>query len=113
MADDSDLRLVRNRRGGMSLVHEGRAYKLKRAGRQKYWRCSKQLRGEKVSVLSYICHNSGGQLLKRRQSEMRLTARLFGLRLSCTVRGIAQPSRFSNYFSMIWVARRGVRSRKR
>ncbi|KRX11445.1 hypothetical protein T07_81, partial [Trichinella nelsoni] len=41
MADDSDLRLVPNRRGGMSLVHEGRAYKLKRAGRQKYWRCSK------------------------------------------------------------------------
>ncbi|XP_003371096.1 conserved hypothetical protein [Trichinella spiralis] len=34
MADDSDLRLVPNRRGGMSLVHEGRAYKLKRAGRQ-------------------------------------------------------------------------------
>ncbi|KRX75263.1 hypothetical protein T06_9712 [Trichinella sp. T6] len=39
---------------------------------------------------------------------MWLTARLFGLRLSCTVRGIAQPSRFPNYFSMIWVARRGV-----
>ncbi|KRZ86312.1 hypothetical protein T08_11644 [Trichinella sp. T8] len=36
-----------------------------------------QLRGEKVSVLSYICHNSGGQLLKKRQSEMWLTARLF------------------------------------
>ncbi|XP_003382182.1 conserved hypothetical protein [Trichinella spiralis] len=34
MADDSDLRLVPNRRGGMSLVHEGRAYKLKRAGRR-------------------------------------------------------------------------------
>ncbi|KRX72368.1 hypothetical protein T06_14636 [Trichinella sp. T6] len=64
-------------------------------------------------VLSHICHNSGGQLPKRRQSEMWLTARLFGLRLSCTVRGIAQPSRFPNYFSMIWVARRGVRSRKR
>ncbi|KRZ82091.1 hypothetical protein T08_14309 [Trichinella sp. T8] len=43
---------------------------------------------------------------------MWLTARLFGLRLRCTVRGIAQPSRFSNYFSMIWVTRRGVRSRK-
>ncbi|KRX31792.1 hypothetical protein T05_1883 [Trichinella murrelli] len=40
---------------------------------------------------------------------MWLTARLFGLRLSCTVRGIAQPSRFPNYFSMIWVARRGSR----
>ncbi|KRX71864.1 hypothetical protein T06_11602 [Trichinella sp. T6] len=53
------------------------------------------LSGEKVSVLSYICHNSGGQLLKKRQSEMWLTARLFRPRLSCTV------------------ARRGVRSRKR
>ncbi|KRX55577.1 hypothetical protein T09_10567 [Trichinella sp. T9] len=29
------------------------------------------LYGEKVSVLSYICHNSGGQLLKRRQSMSR------------------------------------------
>ncbi|KRY09268.1 hypothetical protein T12_12397 [Trichinella patagoniensis] len=44
-----------------------------------------QSSGQKVSVLSYICHNSGGQLLKRRQSEMRLTARLFRPRLSCTV----------------------------
>ncbi|KRX79159.1 Transposon Ty3-I Gag-Pol polyprotein [Trichinella sp. T6] len=44
-----------------------------------------QLRGEKVSDLSYICHNSGGQLLKKRQSEMWLTARLFRPRLSCTV----------------------------
>ncbi|KRY30375.1 putative leukotoxin-activating lysine-acyltransferase LktC serotype A1 [Trichinella spiralis] len=44
-----------------------------------------QLSGEKVSVLSYICHNSGGQLLKKRQSEMWLTARLFRPRLSCTV----------------------------
>ncbi|KRY45343.1 hypothetical protein T03_16633, partial [Trichinella britovi] len=44
-----------------------------------------QLRGEKVSVLSYICHNSGGQLLKKHQSEMWLTARLFRPRLSCTV----------------------------
>ncbi|XP_003367715.1 conserved hypothetical protein [Trichinella spiralis] len=43
------------------------------------------LSGEKVSVLSYICHNSGGQLLKKRQSEMWLTARLFRPRLSCTV----------------------------
>ncbi|KRY06102.1 hypothetical protein T03_15411 [Trichinella britovi] len=42
---------------------------------------------------------------------MWLTARLFGLRLSCTVLGIAQPSRFPNYFSMIWVARRGIRCR--
>ncbi|KRZ67650.1 hypothetical protein T10_3795 [Trichinella papuae] len=35
-----------------------------------------QLSGQKVSVISYICHNSGGQLLKRCQSEMWLTAQL-------------------------------------
>ncbi|KRX18117.1 hypothetical protein T07_13777 [Trichinella nelsoni] len=29
----------------MSLVYEGRAYKLKRAGKQKYWRCSKDKKG--------------------------------------------------------------------
>ncbi|KRY07221.1 hypothetical protein T12_4436 [Trichinella patagoniensis] len=29
----------------MSLVYEGRAYKLKRAGRQKYWRCSQDKKG--------------------------------------------------------------------
>ncbi|KRY33234.1 hypothetical protein T01_2501 [Trichinella spiralis] len=45
MADVPELRLVQNRCGGMSLVHEGRAYKLKRAGRQKYWRCSKDKKG--------------------------------------------------------------------
>ncbi|KRX26039.1 hypothetical protein T07_14808 [Trichinella nelsoni] len=33
--------------------------------------------GQKISDLSCICHNSGGQLLKKRQSEMWLTARLF------------------------------------
>ncbi|KRY03204.1 hypothetical protein T12_10124 [Trichinella patagoniensis] len=38
---------------------------------------------------------------------MWLTARLFRPRLSCTVQGIAQPSRFSNYSSTIWVTRRG------
>ncbi|KRZ71368.1 hypothetical protein T10_12387, partial [Trichinella papuae] len=42
MADVPELHLVPNRCGGMSLVYEGRAYKLKRAGKQKkYWRCSK------------------------------------------------------------------------
>ncbi|KRZ84014.1 hypothetical protein T08_12659 [Trichinella sp. T8] len=45
MADVPDLRLVPNCCGGMSLVYEGRAYKLKRAGRQKYWRCSKDKEG--------------------------------------------------------------------
>ncbi|XP_003366134.1 conserved hypothetical protein, partial [Trichinella spiralis] len=41
MANVPELHLVSNRCGGTSLVHEGRAYKLKRTGRQKYWRCSK------------------------------------------------------------------------
>ncbi|KRY14843.1 hypothetical protein T12_16837 [Trichinella patagoniensis] len=36
-----------------------------------------QLSGQKVSVMLYTCHNSGGQLLKRHQNEMFLTARLF------------------------------------
>ncbi|KRZ87119.1 hypothetical protein T08_14381 [Trichinella sp. T8] len=117
MADDSDLRLVPNRRGDRN-IGGARKYVVEKSFLNTCSSLSKnprgnkalllQLRGEKVSVLSYICHNSGGQLLKRRQSEMWLTARLFGLRLRCTVRGIAQPSRFSNYFSMIWVARRGV-----
>ncbi|KRZ88163.1 hypothetical protein T08_12035 [Trichinella sp. T8] len=40
---------------------------------------------QKVSVMLYICHNSGGQLLKKHQSEMWLAARLFRLRLGCTV----------------------------
>ncbi|KRY79162.1 hypothetical protein T4B_11933 [Trichinella pseudospiralis] len=42
MADIPELCLVLNRCGGMSLVHEGRAFKLKRADRKKYWKCSKQ-----------------------------------------------------------------------
>ncbi|KRX68643.1 hypothetical protein T09_1107 [Trichinella sp. T9] len=33
--------------------------------------------GQKISDLSCICHNSGDPLLKKRQSEMWLTARLF------------------------------------
>ncbi|KRX35019.1 hypothetical protein T05_8414 [Trichinella murrelli] len=41
MANVPELHLVQNHCGGMSLVYEGRAYKLKRADRQKYWRCSK------------------------------------------------------------------------
>ncbi|KRX58645.1 hypothetical protein T09_12395 [Trichinella sp. T9] len=42
MADVSELRLVKNRYGGLSLVYEGRAYKLKHTGKQKkYWGCSK------------------------------------------------------------------------
>ncbi|XP_003376459.1 putative polyketide synthase, type I [Trichinella spiralis] len=41
MADVPELHLVTNRCGGMTLVHEGRAYKLKRADKHKYWRCSK------------------------------------------------------------------------
>ncbi|KRZ64979.1 hypothetical protein T10_10442, partial [Trichinella papuae] len=45
MADISELRLVPNLGGSMSLDFEGRAYKLKHTGKQKkYWRCSK-LRG--------------------------------------------------------------------
>ncbi|KRZ96690.1 hypothetical protein T08_15203 [Trichinella sp. T8] len=45
MADVPELHLVQNRCGGMSLVYEGRAYKLKRVGTQKYWRCSKDKKG--------------------------------------------------------------------
>ncbi|KRX61058.1 hypothetical protein T09_13836 [Trichinella sp. T9] len=45
MADVPELHLVQNRCGGMSLVYEGRAYKLKRAARKKYWRCSKDKKG--------------------------------------------------------------------
>ncbi|KRX28405.1 hypothetical protein T05_2937, partial [Trichinella murrelli] len=37
MANVPELHLVQNRCGGMSLVYEGRAYKLKRAARKKYW----------------------------------------------------------------------------
>ncbi|KRY65105.1 hypothetical protein T4A_392 [Trichinella pseudospiralis] len=38
-----------------------------------------------ISVMLYICHNSGGRLLKKRRSEMWLTTRLFILRRSCIV----------------------------
>ncbi|KRX77146.1 hypothetical protein T06_2585 [Trichinella sp. T6] len=40
-----ELRLVPNCCGGMSLVHEGKVYKLKRAASKKYWRCSKDKKG--------------------------------------------------------------------
>ncbi|KRX82813.1 hypothetical protein T06_16344 [Trichinella sp. T6] len=40
-----EIRLVQNRCGGTSLVYEGRAYKLKRAARKKYWRCSQDKKG--------------------------------------------------------------------
>ncbi|KRX67860.1 hypothetical protein T06_10170 [Trichinella sp. T6] len=45
MGNVFELHLVPNRCDGMSLVYEGKAYKLKRAGRQKYWRCSKDKKG--------------------------------------------------------------------
>ncbi|KRZ65349.1 hypothetical protein T10_8479 [Trichinella papuae] len=45
MADISELRLLPNRSGGISLLYESRAYRFKHTGKQKkYWRCSK-LRG--------------------------------------------------------------------
>ncbi|KRX80088.1 hypothetical protein T06_9171 [Trichinella sp. T6] len=36
-----------------------------------------QLSDQMVSVMPYTRHNSGGQLLKKRQNEMDMTARLF------------------------------------
>ncbi|KRZ75672.1 hypothetical protein T10_3710 [Trichinella papuae] len=46
MADVAELRLVPNRSGSMSLVHEGRAYKLRHTGKQKkHWACSKDKKG--------------------------------------------------------------------
>ncbi|KRY96362.1 hypothetical protein T11_9426 [Trichinella zimbabwensis] len=51
MADISELRLVPNRGGSMSLNFEGRAYKLKHTGKQKkYWRCSKDKEGCRGAV---------------------------------------------------------------
>ncbi|KRX41172.1 hypothetical protein T05_3308 [Trichinella murrelli] len=42
MSADSELRLVTNRCGKLSLVFEGKAHKLKYTGKKKkYWRCSK------------------------------------------------------------------------
>ncbi|KRY99649.1 hypothetical protein T11_1831, partial [Trichinella zimbabwensis] len=46
MADVPELCLVPNRCGGMSLVYEGRVYKLRYTGKQKkHWRCSNDKKG--------------------------------------------------------------------
>ncbi|XP_003376080.1 conserved hypothetical protein [Trichinella spiralis] len=51
MPDDSELQLVINRYGGLSLVYEGRAYKLKRTCKAtKYWLCSKDKQGCKAVI---------------------------------------------------------------
>ncbi|KRZ92557.1 hypothetical protein T08_15338 [Trichinella sp. T8] len=51
MPDDSELHLVKNRYGGLSLVYEGRAYKLKRTCKAtKYWLCSKDKQGCKAVI---------------------------------------------------------------
>ncbi|KRY46371.1 hypothetical protein T03_10584, partial [Trichinella britovi] len=75
MADVPDLRLVPNCCGGMSLVYEGRAYKLKRAGRQKYWRCSKDKEGcggaiwTNLDVTSVIMRNDPIESCQKRSAE--------------------------------------------
>ncbi|KRY04823.1 hypothetical protein T12_4864 [Trichinella patagoniensis] len=60
MADVPELHLVQNRCGGTSLVYEGRAYKLKRAGTQKYWRCS-----QRAVVVPYGPTSSVTSVIKR------------------------------------------------
>ncbi|KRY38440.1 hypothetical protein T01_14754 [Trichinella spiralis] len=51
MANVSELRLVPNFRGTMSLIYNGRSYRLKHTGkRNKYWRCSKDREGCKGVV---------------------------------------------------------------
>ncbi|KRZ75531.1 hypothetical protein T10_4101 [Trichinella papuae] len=51
MADISELHLVPNRSGSMSLVYEGRAYKLRYTGKQKkHWVCSKDKEGCKGAI---------------------------------------------------------------
>ncbi|KRZ13252.1 hypothetical protein T11_1239 [Trichinella zimbabwensis] len=56
MDDISQLRLVLNRDGSISLIYEDRAYKLNHTGKQKkYWRCSKKKRsGEKTKPIPAI-----------------------------------------------------------
>ncbi|KRZ66287.1 hypothetical protein T10_2980, partial [Trichinella papuae] len=55
MADISELRLVANQGGSMSLVHEGRTYKLKHTGKQKkYWSCSKDKENSAGAVWTYL-----------------------------------------------------------
>ncbi|XP_003381414.1 conserved hypothetical protein [Trichinella spiralis] len=44
-ANVPELHVVQNRCGDTSLVYEGRAYKLKRAARKKYRRCSQDKKG--------------------------------------------------------------------
>ncbi|KRY77888.1 hypothetical protein T4B_8032 [Trichinella pseudospiralis] len=54
MANVSELSLVSNRCSGMSLVHEGKAYKLKYAyKRVKCWRCSRKV----AEQLAYLVSN--------------------------------------------------------
>ncbi|KRX62278.1 hypothetical protein T09_10465 [Trichinella sp. T9] len=55
MAEFIKLRLVTNRRGGTSLVYEGRAYKLRYTGkRMKNWGCSKDRKGCKGGVTTNL-----------------------------------------------------------
>ncbi|KRY25895.1 hypothetical protein T01_7932 [Trichinella spiralis] len=71
MADVPELHLVPNRCGGTSLVHEGRAYKLKRAGIQKYWRCSKRnVHIESCRVDEHLAYKMEKKaVLKKRSAE--------------------------------------------
>ncbi|KRZ83898.1 hypothetical protein T08_6248 [Trichinella sp. T8] len=63
-----------------------------------------QLSGQMVSVMPYTCHNSGGQLLEKRQNEMDMTARLF------RPGEAAQYKRSRNHpISEVQATRRGVR----
>ncbi|KRY38167.1 hypothetical protein T01_12616 [Trichinella spiralis] len=71
MADVPELHLVPNRCGGTSLVLEGRAYKLKRAGIQKYWRCSKRnVHIESCRVDEHLAYKMEKKaVLKKRSAE--------------------------------------------
>ncbi|KRX57156.1 hypothetical protein T09_11967 [Trichinella sp. T9] len=55
-----EIRFVQNRCGGTSLVYEGRAYKLKRAARKKYWRCSQDKKGCGGAVWTNLDVTTGG-----------------------------------------------------
>ncbi|KRZ72553.1 hypothetical protein T10_4293 [Trichinella papuae] len=59
MADIFELRLVANRCGGMSLVYEGRTYKVKYAGskRVKCWGCSKVSGVQECNIYQLGCDN--------------------------------------------------------
>ncbi|KRY13490.1 hypothetical protein T12_14761 [Trichinella patagoniensis] len=55
MTEFIKLRLVTNRRGGTSLVYEGRAYKLRYTGKRvKNWGCSKDKKGCKGGVTTSL-----------------------------------------------------------